>query len=183
MVHRAARPPALRAGPDPDDLPSHLVLAAFIRRNISSPAARAFRPGPCKRPLDTADGFSVRPSSAAAPDPQSSAPLATQRAWEDHSPPKPLPHQIPIDRLLLAAFPRVPSSEAFRRRPPVPGRWLATGPASETLPDSRRSWPWYRTAQFDPQRKLPTVCYPASQSHMPTPGPSLWDQTAEPLPD
>ena len=149
MAHRAARPPALRVGPDPDDLPSHLVLAAFMRRNISFPAARAFRPGPCKRPHDTADEFSVRPSSAATPDPQSSAPLGTQRAWEDHPPPKPLPHQIPIDSQLLAAFPRVPSSEAFRRRPPVPGRLLAPGPASETLPDSSRSGDRDRTAGVD----------------------------------
>ena len=138
-AHRAARPPALRAGPDPDDLPSYLVLAAFIRRNISFPAARSFRPGLCKCPHDTADEFSVRPSSAAAPDPQSSAPLGTPRSWEDHPRPKPLPHQIPIDSQPLAAFPRVPSSEAFRRRTPVPGRLLAPGPASETLPVSGHS--------------------------------------------
>ncbi len=113
--------------------------AAFIRRNISFPAARSFRPGSCKRPNDATDEFSVRPSSAAAPDPQSSAPVGIQQSWEDHPPPKRLPHQIPIDGQLLAAFPRVPSSEAFRRRPPVPGRLLAPGPASETLPDSGRS--------------------------------------------
>src|SRR3979411_1618609 len=133
----ARAPPALRAGPDPDDLPSHLVLAAIIRRNISFPAARSFRPGPCKRPNDTTDEFSLRPSSAAASDPQSSAPVGIQPSWEDHPPPKPLPRQIPIDGQLLAAFPRVPSSEAFRRRPPVPGRLLGPGPASATPPDSR----------------------------------------------
>ena len=40
---------------------------------------------------------------------------------EKHPPPKPLPRQIPIDRQALTAFPRVRSSEAFRRRPPILG--------------------------------------------------------------
>src|SRR5258706_15750661 len=71
--------------------------------------------------------------------PQSSAPLGTPRSWEDHPRPKPLPHQIPIDSQPLAAFPRVPSSESFRRRTPVPGRLLAPGPASETRSEEHTS--------------------------------------------
>src|SRR5437868_6985514 len=53
-----------------------------------------------------------------------------------YPPPKPLPRQIPIDGQALTTLPRVRSSEAFGRRPDT-GSIARTGPASETLHESR----------------------------------------------
>src|SRR5215475_5709442 len=59
--------------------------------------------------------------------PQSSHRLsALSNSQANHPPATPLPSQIPIAGQLPTSFPRVPSSEAFGRRPP-PGRPLTPG--------------------------------------------------------
>ena len=60
--------------------------------------------------------------------------------------PTPNPHS----RQAFTAFPRVRSSEAFRRRP-YTGSIARAGPASETLPDSGCSRNHDRAAGFDPK--------------------------------
>jgi len=126
-AHRAARPLALGSGFD-DDHPCPLV-AASIRWSISSPAPRSFHPSACKHRHGITDWSSIAPSStAAAASPQSSAAFTSCRSCQNHPSPKLLPRQIPIDRQTIIAFPRVPSSEAFRRRPPILDRSLAPGP-------------------------------------------------------
>jgi len=103
-------------------------VAASVRWNISFPAPRPFHPSACKRRHGITDQSSIRPSStAAAASPQSSAAFSSKRSSENHPSPKPAPRQIPIDGQAPTAFPRVRSSEAFRRRPPLPGRPLAPG--------------------------------------------------------
>ena len=84
--------------------------------------------------------------------PQSHRRAQQQRPIRDHQrpsalsdPAKTIPRQSrgsiksPIDRQPLIAFPRVRSSEAFRRRPLYRGRSLAPGRHPKPLPKSRRS--------------------------------------------
>ena len=113
---------------------------ASIHRNIPFTAPHPSHPSACKGRPAIPDQSSIRPlSMAAAASPQSSAAFSSQRSWENHLPPKPLPlpHQIPIDGQALTAFPRVRSSEASRRRPPILRQSLAPGrhPKSFTIPD------------------------------------------------
>jgi hypothetical protein len=88
------------------------------RRTRFIPAPHPFHPSACKRRQGITDQFSI--SSSSTP---SSGPSAIVSGFQlsaifgKPSPPKPLPRQIPIDGQALTAFPRVRSSEAFRRRP------------------------------------------------------------------
>src|SRR5208283_3200346 len=97
------------------------LAAASIRRNISVPAPHPFHASACKRWQSITSPAPIRsPSVAAALSPQSSAAFSAQRSWEKHPPPKPPPHQIPIDGQPLTAVPRLRSSGAFGRRPLSP---------------------------------------------------------------
>ena len=137
--HRAARPPALASTPDSDDRPSR-PLAASIRQNIRFPASPLFHPGACEHWYDITDQSPIRPSStAAAAAPLSSPPLSSRPFPQNHPRLDPLRRQIPIAGQAVTTFPRVPSSEAFGRRPLVLGRPLRPRPASETLHESGRS--------------------------------------------
>src|SRR5215469_17291009 len=73
----------------------------------------------------------------------------------NHPPATPLPTQIPIAGQLLTSFPRVPSSEAFGRRPP-PGRPLTPGrhPRPFTKPALGRS-----SGTAGPGRHRSFACY------------------------
>src|SRR5215470_6305486 len=75
----------------------------------------------------------VPSSTAAAAAPLSSPPLSSRPFPQNHPRLHPLRRQIPIAGQAVTTFPRVPSSEAFGRRPLVLGRPLRPGPASETL--------------------------------------------------
>ena len=132
-------------------------MAASIRRIISFPAPRRFHPGTCKRRQGISDWSSITPSStAAAANPRSSAAFNPQRSCENHPPPKPRLRQIPIDRQALIAFPRVRSSEAFRRRPPIPRSIAGARPASETLTESGRLPDRSGDARFNAHETFPT---------------------------
>src|SRR5205814_6889526 len=99
------------------DCPCTLTVAP-VRRNILFPAANPFRPTAHKRQKPTTHPPSITPSgTAAAVNPQLSAAFSSHRSGENHTPARSLPSQIPIDDEVLTAFPRVRSSEAFRRRP------------------------------------------------------------------
>ena len=138
-AHRAARPPALGSRPDADDLLSP-PLAASIRQNIPFPAAPPAHPGACEHWHHITDQSPIRPSSTtAATTPLSSPALSSQRSSRNHPPLQPLRRQIPIVGQALTAFPRVPSSEAFRRRPLTPGSTIRARPPSETLTECGRS--------------------------------------------
>jgi hypothetical protein len=121
-----------------DDYPCPLV-AASIRRNTPFTAPHPSHPSACKRRRGIADQSAIRPSNtAAAASPQSSAAFSSQRSWETHPPPKPLPRQIPIDGQALTA------SRGFVLRRlsdagPYPGRSLAPGrhPKPFTIPAVR----------------------------------------------
>jgi hypothetical protein len=135
-------------------------VAAPVRWNISFPAPRPFHPSACKRRQGITDQFSIGPSStAAAASLQSSAAFSSQRSSENHPPPKPLPRQIPIDGQALTAFPRVRSSEAFRRRPAILGQSIAPRrhpkPFTITLHDSGPSRSRTGTGKFDPFPDIP----------------------------
>ena len=126
---RTARPARRRERDLNDDDPCRLV-AAFIRRNFSFPAPCPFYSAIGRRRHDITDQSSVRPSAAlATPSLQSSAPFSPRQSAQNHPLPTPPRDQFPIDGQLLAAVPRVRSSEAFGRRPlgPHPGRLLAPG--------------------------------------------------------
>ena len=114
-----------------------LVLSvAPVRRNISFPAANPFYSTAHKGHKPPTHRPSIKPSgTAAAVNPQLSAAFSSHRPGENHPPARSLPSQIPIDGEVLTAFPRVPSSEAFGRRP-YTGSTARAGPASETLPVS-----------------------------------------------
>src|SRR6266404_3943070 len=117
-----------------DDCPSRL-LAASVRRSLSFPPPHPFHPNACKRRQSITDPASNRsPSVAAAISPRSPAASSSRRSSENYRPAKPLPRQIPIAGQLLTALPRVPSSEAFGRRPPTPGRSLAPGRHPKPFP-------------------------------------------------
>src|SRR5262249_12023955 len=95
-------------------------------------------------------------SGASAPvNPQSYPTFSSQRSGENHFTAKSPPRQISIDGQVLTAFPRVRSSEAFRRRPPILGSTARAGPASQTLPDSGRLRGRDLAARMDP--KLPLL--------------------------
>ena len=126
-AHRAARPPALGSRPDSDDLPSP-PLAASIRQNIPFPASPPGHPGTCEHWHDNTDQSPIRPSSTtAATTPLSSPARSSRRSSQNHPPLQPRRRQIPIDGRVLTAFLRVPSSEAFERRPLNPRRSLTLG--------------------------------------------------------
>ena len=77
-----------------------------------------FIPASASAGSDITDQSSIRPSAALArPGPQSSAAFSSRQSPQNHPLPTPLRDQIPIDGQLLAAVPRVRSSEAFGRRP------------------------------------------------------------------
>jgi hypothetical protein len=139
VAHRAVhRPLAPVSEFDAMTTPCPLV-AASVRRNISFPAPRPFHLIACKRGQDITDQSSIRAveyGSSGQSTTISGFQLSVIRG--KHPPPKPLSHQIPIDGQALTACPRVPSSEAFGRRPLIPDRSARAGPASETLPESRR---------------------------------------------
>ena len=100
-----------------DDDPCRLV-AAFIRRNLSFPAPCPFHSAIGKCRLDITDLHPIRPSQAlATPSPQSSAPFSPRQSAQNYPLPTPPRDQFPIDGQLLAAVPRVRSSQAFGRRP------------------------------------------------------------------
>jgi len=124
-------------------------------------------------------GFIPGPASAGRASrtgPQSHRRAQQQRPIRDHQrpsalsdPAKTIPRQSrgsvksPIDRQALIAFPRVRSSEAFRRRPPIPGSIAGAGPASETLtekpPFAARKKSATRVQVFGPlARKRRRVC-------------------------
>ena len=94
----------------------------------------SFHHSACKRRQTITDQSSITPSSTApAPSPTSSAAFCSQRSQQNHPSANSLPRQIPIDGQLLAAVPRVPSSEAFGRRPSAsPKPTARAGPPSET---------------------------------------------------
>ena len=100
---------------------------------------------------------STTPSStAAAASPQSSAAFSSQSSPENHSPPEPLPRQIPIDGQALTA------SRAFVLRRlsdagPYSGSLARAGPASETLHDCGHSRDRGRAARFNPFRAFDPV--------------------------
>jgi hypothetical protein len=160
-AHRAAhRPLAPGSGFGCDDYPCPLA-AASVRWNISFPAPRPFHLGACKRRQQITDQSSIKPSStAAAASPQSSAAFSSQRSLENHPPPKPLPRQIPIAGQPLTAFPRVRSSEASRRRPPIPGPSLAPGRHPKPFPRAaiQPTWTGASNVPFKRMRRksLPT---------------------------
>ena len=116
---RTARP-ALRCRDQDlrrDDYPCPLT-AASVRRDISFPAPHPFHASAGKRRQHITYPASIRlPSVAAVLSPRSSAPSSSRRSSENHPPTNPLLRQIPIAGQLLAALPRVLSSEAFGRRP------------------------------------------------------------------
>jgi hypothetical protein len=117
-------------------------VAASIRRSISFPAPRRFHSGARQRRQGLVGWSSITPSStAAAASAQSSAAFISCRSRENHPSPTPLPRQIPIDRQTIIAFPRVPSSEAFRRRPPILDRSLAPGRAGIRNPSQLQTFP------------------------------------------
>ena len=127
---RTARPAFRRRERDlNNDDPCRLV-AAFIRRNFSFSALCPSHSAIGKRCRDITDLPPIRPPEAlATPSPQSSAPFSPRQSALNHPLPTPPRDQFPIDGQLLAAIPRVRSSEAFGRRPlgPHPGRLLAPG--------------------------------------------------------
>ena len=116
---RTARP-ALRCRDQDlrrDDYPCPLT-AASVRREISFPAPHPFHASAGKRRQHITYPASIRlPSVASVLSPRSSAPSSSRRFRQHHRPPNPLPRQIPIAGQLLAALPRVLSSEAFGPRP------------------------------------------------------------------
>src|SRR5262249_29180761 len=115
-------------------------LAASIRQNIPFPAAPPAHPGACEHWHHITDQSPIRLSSTtAATTPLSSPALSSQRSSQNHPPLQPLRRQIPIVGQALTAFPRVPSSEAFRCRPLTPGSTIRARPASDTLTVSGRS--------------------------------------------
>jgi hypothetical protein len=93
-----------------------------------------FTPVPARRRLDITRKSSTGPSStAAAARLQSSATFGCQRSFENHSPPKPLPRQIPVDGQALTAFPCVRSSRVSDAGP-KPGRSVARGRHRKPFP-------------------------------------------------
>ena len=92
------------------------------------------RPTVSEGSFDTLHRSNIVPSTAASTSSRSPG-LSTrpQSRRPAHHLPEPLPGQIPIDGARPHGGPRVPSWEAFRRRPPEPARIATTGPASETL--------------------------------------------------
>ena len=115
---RTARPAFRRRERDlNNDDPCRLV-AALIRRNFSFSALCPSHSTIGKRCRDITDLPPISPPEAlATPSPQSSAPLSPRQSAQNHPLPTPPRHQFPIDGQLLAAIPRVRSSEAFGRRP------------------------------------------------------------------
>ena len=115
-------------------------MAASIRWSISFPAPRSFHPSACKRRHGITGQPSISLSSTAAvASPNSSAAFSSQRSWENRSPPKPLPRQIPIRRPSAHRFPAGSFFGAFRTPAPYPASIAHARPASETLPVSGHS--------------------------------------------
>ena len=88
---------------------------------------------------------------------------ASQRSSESQPPPKPLPRQISIDRQALTAFPRVRSSEAFGRRPLIPGRPLAPGRHPKPFAKAAIRGAIPVPLDSDPKRPTPQISAPANQ--------------------
>ena len=138
---RTARPALQRWDPD-------LIPMTFHPLPWQHPFARTFRSRRRHQvtlvPANTGTTSRTSPRSghrtpAAPTTPLSSPALSSWRSSQNHPPLQPLRRQIAIVGQALTAFPRVPSSEAFERRPPSPGSIAHAGPASETLTESGRS--------------------------------------------
>ena len=139
-AHRAVhRPPAPGSGFDAMTILARSWQPPFAGSSHSRRRA-GFIPGPASAGRASRTG------------PQSHRRAQQQRPIRDHQrpsalsdPAKTIPRQSrgsvksPIDRQALIAFPRVRSSEAFRRRPLYRGRSLAPGRHPKPLPKSRRS--------------------------------------------
>src|SRR5262249_33320438 len=114
---RTARPALRRWDPD-------LILMTFLPLPRQHPFARTFRSRRRHQvtlvPANTGTtSRTITPSStAAATTPLSSPALSSWRSSQTHPRLQPLRRQIAIVGQALTAFPRVPSSEAFERRPP-----------------------------------------------------------------
>ena len=146
--HRAARPPAPGSGFNAYDYPCRLS-AAFFRRKISFPTPRPLHPGACRRRQVITDQSSVSPSStAAAPNPPSSAAFRAQPSAQTHPLPELLLGQIPIDRQPLTLF-RGFVHRRLSDAGPLTGSVAHIWPASETLTASGHSndyhQPWDQT--------------------------------------
>src|SRR5262249_53941393 len=72
--------------------------------------------------------------TSAPVNPQSYPTFSSQRSGQNHFTAKSPHRQISIDRQVLTAFPRVRSSEAFRRRPLILRRSLSTCPPPQPFP-------------------------------------------------
>ena len=111
----------------------HRLIAPPARRGTSLPASHRYRPTASEGACYAVDQAKITPSTAAAATnspPRSSIRRRLRRPA--HPQPKPPHRQIPIDGKLPPGSPRVPSWEAFGRRPSV-RRIGHHGPASETL--------------------------------------------------
>jgi hypothetical protein len=118
-----------------------------------APCPFQFGIGKCRH--DIIDQSPIRPSTTPArPNPQSSAALSSHQLAQNHPPPTPLPDQFPIDGQLLAAVPRVPSSEAFGRRPSALARVDCSRRAGIRNPYRKRSL----TRQEHQTRRGPSGC-------------------------
>jgi hypothetical protein len=104
------------------------------------PAPHPFHPSACKCRQGITHQSSIRPSGASAPvNPHSYPAFSSQRSGQNHSTAKSPPRQISIDGQVLTAFPRVRSSEAFRRRPSYRG--YRSRPAGIRNPSRLQTFP------------------------------------------
>ena len=108
----------LRSGPRRHDTRPRLFTTPAHRRT-SLPAMYRCRPTVSEGSFDTLHRSNIVPSTAASTSSRSPG-LSTrpQSRRPAHHLPEPLPGQIPIDGARPHGGPRVPSWEAFRRRPP-----------------------------------------------------------------
>jgi hypothetical protein len=118
MAHRAARHrPKPRSGPRCHDTDHHLIAAPACRRTLLPPLHRCG--------LDASEGTCdavghakiITSTAAATTNSRLGSSIRRHRLWPAYPLPKPPPRQIPIDRRLSTQPPRVPSWEAFGRRP------------------------------------------------------------------
>ena len=129
----AAANRALRRRPRPRSEPRHHDVRHRPTtppgcRSASLPASHHCRPAGSKGTCYTVDHAKIAPSTAAAATNSLPRSTVSRRLREPAHPlPKPPPHQIPIDGNRPPGNPRVPSWEAFGRRPSERARIVTTG--------------------------------------------------------
>ena len=117
FVRAARHRPKPRSGPRCHDTDHHLIAAPACRRTLLPPLHR------CR--LDASEGTCdavghakiITSTAAATTNSRLGSSIRRHRLWPAYPLPKPPPRQIPIDRRLSTQPPRVPSWEAFGRRP------------------------------------------------------------------